>query len=43
MPLAFADGLYGLRSHVNFVRQRILSLTGEDAPAEAVPAQPLPA
>ena len=26
IPLSFADGLYGLRSHINFVRQRILSL-----------------
>ena len=23
VPLAFADGLYGLRSHINFVRQRV--------------------
>jgi hypothetical protein len=23
IPLAFADGLYGLRSHINFVRQRV--------------------
>ena len=26
IPLAFADGLYGLRSHINFVRQRVLAL-----------------
>jgi TRAP-type uncharacterized transport system substrate-binding protein len=26
IPLAFADSLYGLRSHINFVRQRILTL-----------------
>jgi TRAP transporter TAXI family solute receptor len=26
IPLAFADGLYGLRSHINFVRQRVLTL-----------------
>ncbi len=25
VPLAFADGLYGLRSHINFVRQRVLA------------------
>ena len=39
IPLSFADGLYGLRSHINFVRQRILSLLGEEAPAQpdAVP------
>lgn len=24
IPLSFADGLYGLRSHINFVRQRVL-------------------
>jgi hypothetical protein len=23
IPLAFADALYGLRSHINFVRQRV--------------------
>ena len=26
IPLSFADGLYGLRSHINFVRQRVLGL-----------------
>lgn len=26
IPLAFADSLYGLRSHINFVRQRVLTL-----------------
>jgi TRAP transporter TAXI family solute receptor len=26
IPLAFADNLYGLRSHINFVRQRVLTL-----------------
>jgi TRAP transporter TAXI family solute receptor len=26
VPLSFADGLYGLRSHINFVRQRIVLL-----------------
>ena len=30
IPLAFADGLYGLRSHINFVRQRV---TNAMAPA----------
>lgn len=29
IPLSFADGLYGLRSHINFVRKRILTLMGE--------------
>jgi uncharacterized protein len=39
IPLSFADGLYGLRSHINFVRQRIQTLLGDEAPAhtEAVP------
>ena len=32
IPLAFADSLYGLRSHINFVRQRVL------AAAKATPA-----
>jgi len=32
IPLSFADGLYGLRSHINFVRQRVLSLTQAMAP-----------
>ena len=35
IPLSFADGLYGLRSHINFVRKRILSLMGEHPAAEA--------
>jgi hypothetical protein len=39
IPLSFADGLYGLRSHIQFVRKRIQFLMGETAPApgEAVP------
>ena len=44
IPLSFADGLYGLRSHINFVRQRILSLMGDEAPqAEAELQASLPA
>jgi len=35
IPLSFADGLYGLRSHINFVRKRILTLMGEHPPAES--------
>jgi hypothetical protein len=27
IPLSFAEGLYGLRSHINFVRDRVLALT----------------
>lgn len=38
IPLAFADGLYGLRSHINFVRTRV-----KNAMAAAVPATPKPA
>ncbi|NRR33088.1 ABC transporter substrate-binding protein [Oxalobacteraceae bacterium] len=34
IPLSFADGLYGLRSHINFVRQRLLVLMHGDAPEE---------
>ncbi|WP_093558630.1 TAXI family TRAP transporter solute-binding subunit [Pseudoduganella namucuonensis] len=34
IPLAFADELYGLRGHINLVRQRILAHLG----AEAAPA-----
>ena len=37
IPLSFADGLYGLRSHIQFVRKRIQFLMGEAAPSEAVP------
>ena len=36
IPLSFADGLYGLRSHIQFVRKRIQFLMVEGA--EAVPA-----
>ncbi|WP_219116941.1 TAXI family TRAP transporter solute-binding subunit [Janthinobacterium sp. UMAB-56] len=35
IPLSFADGLYGLRSHINFVRKRILTLMGEHPTFEA--------
>ncbi|HEV7816219.1 MAG TPA: TAXI family TRAP transporter solute-binding subunit [Janthinobacterium sp.] len=35
IPLSFADGLYGLRSHINFVRQRVLNLM-EGATAQPV-------
>lgn len=35
VPLSFADGLYGLRSHINFVRKRILMLMGEQPATEA--------
>jgi TRAP transporter TAXI family solute receptor len=32
IPLSFADGLYGLRSHIQFVRKRILFLIAEANP-----------
>ena len=38
IPVAFADGLYGLRSHINFVRQKVKALVqeqGADTPAPA--------
>jgi TRAP transporter TAXI family solute receptor len=41
IPLAFADGLYGLRSHINFVRNRV---KGAMAPvAEVAAVAPAPA
>lgn len=46
IPLSFADGLYGLRSHINFVRQRLLSLIeggvqGDSAARVVVAAAPV--
>jgi TRAP transporter TAXI family solute receptor len=35
IPLSFADGLYGLRSHIQFVRKRIQFLMAEAAPVPA--------
>ena len=35
IPLAFADGLYGLRSHINFVRQRVIGAVGVVDPKDA--------
>jgi TRAP-type uncharacterized transport system substrate-binding protein len=32
IPLSFADELYGLRSHINFVRRRVASLMQTEAP-----------
>jgi hypothetical protein len=34
IPLSFAEELYGLRSHINFVRKRIMWLMKPDAKAE---------
>lgn len=42
IPLAFAEELYGLRSHINFVRQRIAALDGGEAPRRAAESR-LPA
>jgi TRAP-type uncharacterized transport system substrate-binding protein len=35
IPLSFAEELYGLRSHINFVRKRILWLIKEQKPADS--------
>jgi hypothetical protein len=32
IPLAFADALYGLRSHINFVRQRVRAAAAQPVP-----------
>ena len=32
IPLSFADALYGLRSHINFVRERVRAVLAEGAP-----------
>lgn len=42
IPLAFADGLYGLRSHINFVRTRVKNAMAMAAavPATSKPLQP---
>jgi hypothetical protein len=37
IPLSFADELYGLRSHINFVRKRIVSSIETDANAGLPP------
>ncbi len=38
IPLAFADGLYGLRSHINFVRQRVKNVLAASEAALPAPA-----
>jgi TRAP-type uncharacterized transport system substrate-binding protein len=35
IPLAFADALYGLRSHINFVRQRVRAALGTQGSSQA--------
>ncbi|MGZ8288493.1 MAG: TAXI family TRAP transporter solute-binding subunit [Telluria sp.] len=42
IPLAFADGLYGLRSHINFVRQRVRAAMNADNARTAEAAAALP-
>ncbi|TFW23898.1 C4-dicarboxylate ABC transporter substrate-binding protein [Massilia arenosa] len=37
IPLSFADTLYGLRSHINLVRQRVLAMTAHHSHNEAQP------
>lgn len=39
IPLAFADGLYGLRSHINFVRTRVKNAMAASVPAPSKPLQ----
>jgi TRAP transporter TAXI family solute receptor len=39
IPLAFADGLYGLRSHINFVRQRVRNAMKAPEASPDKPAQ----
>ena len=43
IPLAFADGLYGLRSHINFVRQRVIGAIGAADPKHAPEGDVAPA
>jgi hypothetical protein len=38
IPLAFADALYGLRSHINFVRQRVRAALGTPPAGQAAGA-----
>ena len=42
IPLAFADGLYGLRSHINFVRQRVRNAMVPAAPVDTASVTPRP-
>ncbi len=39
IPLSFADELYGLRSHINFVRRRVTALMKAAAPVEEFAGQ----
>ncbi|MFL6659969.1 MAG: TAXI family TRAP transporter solute-binding subunit, partial [Massilia sp.] len=43
IPLAYADGLYGLRSHINFVRNRVRAALAAPSEAVAPAAAPAPA
>jgi TRAP transporter TAXI family solute receptor len=42
IPLAFADALYGLRSHINFVRQRVRAAGAPSAPGPQSSDSPKP-
>ncbi len=42
IPLAFADGLYGLRSHINFVRQRVKNAMAGGAATPSTAPQQVP-
>ncbi|HEU4852701.1 MAG TPA: TAXI family TRAP transporter solute-binding subunit [Telluria sp.] len=42
LPLAFADVLYGLRGHINLVRQRVVAKTAAPMPAPAVAEASVP-
>ena len=41
IPLSFAEELYGLRSHINFVRNRIVNLQNLDIPGLLVDQAPI--
>lgn len=41
IPLSFAEELYGLRSHINFVRTRIVNLQNIDTPAPSFDQAPI--
>ena len=43
IPLSFATELYGLRSHINFVRNRVIALMRQDGTVSEEPAGPAPA
>jgi hypothetical protein len=42
IPLAYADGLYGLRGHINIVRQRLKAASAAPGPAAGPADEALP-